>query len=356
MNNDDHKISYPLISIIVPVYNCENYLDKCINSILSQTYKHFELLLINDGSTDNSSIICDNYQQKDSRIQVFNKENGGVSSARNLGLRNANGEYVCFVDSDDWIDDNYLDAFFYKNKIEHDICIQGIKYFIPRRELEPIMFKYPKLSFNLNDNTDVLINEQLLENGCPVAKLFRMNIIKDYNIYFDEDISLNEDHLFVIDYYKYVNSIYLTDIISYHYYSDYQVPSLTKIRHSTTEFLLISKKISSSFRVFTKRFNKTTNYWKTYYPTLGLNQIINATIIANYEKDTFKKILECQKLWHLNKKTTLGYQPKSISTKLLIQGLNNKSPYLLYCYSFIISHWLFVTDKTKYFIKVLFNY
>mgnify|MGYP003408173130 CR=1 FL=1 len=93
----------PKISIIVPVYNTERYLSKCIDSILSQSFTVFELLLINDGSKDNSGTICDQYAVNDSRVRVFHKENGGVSSARNLGLENARGEWVTFVDSGDWI-------------------------------------------------------------------------------------------------------------------------------------------------------------------------------------------------------------------------------------------------------------
>ena len=92
-----------MISIIVPVYNTEKYLDRCIQSILAQTYTDFELLLINDGSTDSSGVICDKYAEQDSRVRVFHKENGGASSARNLGLDNARGEWIGWVDSDDWI-------------------------------------------------------------------------------------------------------------------------------------------------------------------------------------------------------------------------------------------------------------
>ena len=94
----------PLISIIVPIYNVEKYLSRCINSVLSQTFPDFELLLIDDGSTDKSGYICDGYAQKDSRIKVFHIENGGVSAARNYGLDNARGEWITFVDADDWID------------------------------------------------------------------------------------------------------------------------------------------------------------------------------------------------------------------------------------------------------------
>lgn len=100
----------PKISVIVPVYNAEKFLFRCIDSILNQTFKDFELLLIDDGSTDRSGDICDEYAKKDLRISVFHKRNGGVSTARNVGLDNARGEWICFIDSDDYISSNYFSA------------------------------------------------------------------------------------------------------------------------------------------------------------------------------------------------------------------------------------------------------
>ena len=101
----------PLISVIVPVYNTEKYLHRCIDSILNQTFTDFELLLINDGSTDSSSAICDEYAEKDCRVRVFHKPNGGVSSARNLGLEKAQGEWITFCDSDDRVYPTWLQNF-----------------------------------------------------------------------------------------------------------------------------------------------------------------------------------------------------------------------------------------------------
>ena len=98
-----------LISVIVPVYNVEAYLEKCVNSILHQTYENIEVILIDDGSTDNSGAICDALAADDSRIKVLHKSNGGVSSARNLGISVASGAYICFVDSDDWLDIDYFE-------------------------------------------------------------------------------------------------------------------------------------------------------------------------------------------------------------------------------------------------------
>ena len=118
------------ISIIVPVYNAEKYLHRCVDSILAQTFTDFELLLINDGSKDNSGKICDEYAAKDPRVRVFHKENGGVSSARNMGLDNAKGEWVTFVDSDDWLVHNIYEKMLHKLVEENaDLCLCDINMY-----------------------------------------------------------------------------------------------------------------------------------------------------------------------------------------------------------------------------------
>lgn len=105
----DYMESKPLISVIIPVYNVDSYLSKCIESILIQTYSHLEILLIDDGSTDRSGEICDSYSFKDSRVKVFHISNSGVSAARNLGIRSANGGLISFIDSDDYVDDDFYE-------------------------------------------------------------------------------------------------------------------------------------------------------------------------------------------------------------------------------------------------------
>ena len=106
-----------LITIVVPVYNVEKYLRKCIDSILNQTYKNLEIILVDDGSPDNCGQICDEYAKKDNRIKVIHKENGGVSQARNVGIDNSNGEFIAFVDPDDYIEKEML--YKLKNNIEN---------------------------------------------------------------------------------------------------------------------------------------------------------------------------------------------------------------------------------------------
>ncbi len=120
-----------LISVIVPIYNMEKYLNKCVDSILNQTYSNIEILLIDDGSTDLSVKICDEYMKTDSRIKVFHKKNGGLSDAKNFGIKKASGKYVAFVDSDDWIENNMYENMYYKLKDTKSnivVCGRYIEY------------------------------------------------------------------------------------------------------------------------------------------------------------------------------------------------------------------------------------
>ena len=112
------------VSVIIPVYNAEQYLKRCLDSVLAQTYQDFEIICIDDGSTDNSGAICDEYAKKDSRIRILRKENGGVSSARNAGLNIAEGEYITFIDSDDYVDTDYMQTL-YENLEGADAVASG---------------------------------------------------------------------------------------------------------------------------------------------------------------------------------------------------------------------------------------
>ncbi len=202
-----------MISVIVPVYNAEKYLRRCIDSILAQTYSDFELLLIDDGSKDSSGEICDEYAQKDTRVRVFHKENGGVSSARNLGLDNARGEWVTFVDSDDYVHHEFLSSLSVKHGV--DLIVGSFQIVGSDEEWDGILDEalYDKAS--LRDN---IVKLSLLTNFLvPWGKLFRRDIIGKNNITFDENIHSGEDTLFVYNYLKYIGSLYLCDKPYYFY-------------------------------------------------------------------------------------------------------------------------------------------
>lgn len=184
-----------MISIIIPIYNAEKYLSRCIDSVLSQTYSDIELLLINDGSKDNSGAICKEYARKDSRIRIFYKENGGVSSARNLGLNNAIGEYVMFVDSDDYMLPTMCEVMLstlHSKKTDLIVCgttETGGGIWAPHYD-----FDY---SFTeLKKNFVAILHTELLSP--PWNKLFKKELIGGQQ--FREDMSFGEDLMFNIRY------------------------------------------------------------------------------------------------------------------------------------------------------------
>lgn len=202
----------PKISIIVPVYNTEKYLDRCIYSILSQTYTNFELLLIDDGSTDSSGAKCDKYAEQDSRVRVFHKANGGVSSARNMGLDNAKGEWICFVDSDDWIE---LQAMSILSKnADSDLVIASMKFEQSGHIGNfPVLGKieYKRLFDLLSDNIDHY------SVSSPCSKFYKRNIIQENQIRFHENLCFGEDSLFVKKYLLNVDSMICVKDLYYHY-------------------------------------------------------------------------------------------------------------------------------------------
>ncbi len=196
----------PVVSIIVPVYNTEKFLYRCIDSILAQTYTDFELLLIDDGSKDSSGAICDEYAEKDTRVRVFHKENGGVSSARNLGLDNARGEWITFVDSDDYIEENFLKSF--DGNLDADLVV-GNSVVLNEHPNDPnerkeinssiLSGKYENIKYFLNTNFQELICRT------PWGKLYRANIIADLR--FNENMRLGEDTLFNLCYFRRITNL-----------------------------------------------------------------------------------------------------------------------------------------------------
>lgn len=191
-----------MVSVIVPIYNCKKYLSRCIDSIISQSYKDIEILLIDDGSTDGSSFICDEYAVQDTRIKVIHKKNEGVSIARNIGIKLAHGEWIAFVDSDDWLERDYLSALLLTSE-NQDVVISGFS------------------------NEKTYSNEGLIDYIRSVDKTFkahvchhkiiRAHLIRDNHLRFNARFALGEDYLFSLSVLLHSNSIRLTVHEGYHY-------------------------------------------------------------------------------------------------------------------------------------------
>ena len=203
------------ISVIIPVYNSEKYLEKCIDSILGQTFQDFELLLIDDGSTDSSGEICDRYAVHDSRIKVLHKPNGGVSSARNIGIELALGDWITFVDSDDWVESNYLSTMISHVVDGVDIVISYPRTFTPNSYDLPAEHYEGLISA---ENFSLLFSEcGMGKYTYSVTKLYRRTFINKEKLRFDETLSMGEDHIFLYQSFLKARSVYVSKSIVYNY-------------------------------------------------------------------------------------------------------------------------------------------
>lgn len=204
----------PLISIIMPMYNVEKYIEKALDSLQKQTYKNLEILIINDGSTDNSLNIANTYANKDNRIKILSKTNGGVSSARNLGLKVSTGEYITFVDPDDWVEDNYVEHLYnilIENEAELSLC-SFISHKPKRIKVKQKRLKLETFSPNEAIREFLLINKLFPGIAC---KLLKRNLVE--GMFFDETIFYGEDSQFMYEYTRKCTRIISSNQKLYHY-------------------------------------------------------------------------------------------------------------------------------------------
>lgn len=234
-----------LISIIVPVYNSALYLEKCIDSILSQTYSNLELILINDGSTDSSREIMETYKKSDARIVLINKINTGVSDSRNTGIKASSGQMICFIDSDDWVDSDYLEIFTSNFENNNTLLIQSLN----RNGTLKNIYKYK--SYSIKTDIDPLFTDNnLLYCGGPMAKFYDQSVIQKNNILFDKNVTYGEDLIFFLEYIKHSDFIRFLPDAKYHYRltegslstkRNYPVKNYIEVHHAISQFIIWAK-------------------------------------------------------------------------------------------------------------------
>ena len=303
-----------MISVIVPIYNAEKYLHRCIDSILAQTFTDFELLLINDGSIDNSGAICDKYAAKDSRVRVFNKENGGASSARNLGLDNAQGEWITFVDSDDYIFENYLQNYAYKINKNADIICQGMEFDKYFSKSFPI--KKCGIDYYGDVQNGMMELYKMPMPGSVWNKCFKTKIIKEKHLRFDKSITINEDELFVLTYLKHCKYMISSKSIGYFY----SVPNWKEKYKTITNYYFIKKKI----------YNTQLTIWRDSWNLILLGSLneLTAEFISTFKMNR-------------NKRNYVLDYSKCAGKKILKTEL------------FFLTKWLIHLDKTGYISTIV---
>ena len=205
------------LSVIVPVYNAENCLGKCVDSLVNQTYKNLEIIPVNDGSTDGSAALCDALAAQDDRIKVIHKPNGGVSSARNAGLDAATGQYITFADSDDWLDsDAYSKCMSEAATADADLVVFGYETHLSYGNTKTYMDCNMFTRYEYKENIARYISTGVGFNAVW-NKVFRARIIDDYNIRFDETMQINEDGVFNCRFFAAAGHIRCIPDIFYHY-------------------------------------------------------------------------------------------------------------------------------------------
>lgn len=295
----------PKISVIVPVYNAEKYLCKCIESILSQTFTNFELLLINDGSKDRSGEICEEFARKDGRIKVFHQSNGGVSSARNKGLDNFCGEYICFIDSDDWIEPEYLGSFFVHalQKNESAFIVQDI--YQESAEKTEILFNFPCKTFYENEFYVLFYRVKLFCFGGPFAKLYNSDIINNHSIRFSENINYGEDLLFMLEYFQYVKIVCVLSKAFYHYTWN-NLNSLSRSYSSFESEFYCFREIKKACDILSTCFEMDKDAINHIHVRIGsfLMRSIQTLYLPIYKKKHSERISILRKI---NTKENIGY-------------------------------------------------
>lgn len=310
-----------IISVIVPVYNAEKWLRECIDSILTQTYSNIELVLINDGSTDNSLAICQEYARKDDRVIVLDQENAGPSAARNNGIRNCNGDYLCFVDSDDWL--------------EPDACEQLIKA-VYDTNADMVVYGYNRVENGVKKLENVNVDPGLYETKeelkglalnyiySPISKkvkvfswlrLIRKDIMINNNIWFNEDIYRGEDYLLFAQIHLHVSKVYsMTDKALYNYrYVDDSITN-TYVKNMWDMALKTYEILKCSVHGKGKDYYERVNCMLIYRARLSIKNIMQSQMGFLYKIKELRKIVrstQLQAALNMEKDNPLLYELKN---------------------------------------------
>lgn len=282
-----------LVSIIVPVYKTKPYLERCVQSVVKQTYTYWELLLVDDGSPDDSGVFCDELAAKDKRMRTIHKDNGGVSSARNLGIRESKGEWIMFLDSDDFFkDENYIEQLMAIS--DHaDIVISGFCYYSDIHGYSIARITSQEKKYDDHDYCQ-FVSENLNRFDFLVvwAKLFKRQIIQDHHLQFNEKMIVTEDALFLHQYLLWSHSLSVSSITSYAFStkeekSRYRLTSLQADYHMKT-IMLDLKTLEEQRGIANKKYY---NYIPVYFCRLYAKYIWLNNLWKKESKENLKRVL-----------------------------------------------------------------
>lgn len=265
-----------LLSIVVPVYNAEKYLDECIKSLIAQTFYDIEILLVEDCSTDNSRQLCEQYAMLDNRIRLlYNETNRGVSYSRNVGIKFSVGEYVMFVDADDKLDKYYIQSLFSENEV--DIVVSSFIY------NDKSAYKVPiKDSTFRESEIGNYLKEYSTRFTSAWAKIYRSSVIKMNQIAFDENCSHGEDTIFLYDFLLKAQSIECKEVYGYYYRVDHN-NTLSKIPNTYTQYIYTVQELNQRLFLLGERYN-----WCPRNACIDITEYFLSRIIYNLKNCSSK--------------------------------------------------------------------
>ncbi|MDR1698369.1 MAG: glycosyltransferase [Prevotellaceae bacterium] len=246
-------------SIIIPVYNVEKYLEQCLNSVLNQTFTDYEVICVNDGSTDESLTILRRYEKRYQHLKVIDTKNGGTASARNIGLENATGEYIWFVDSDDWVEKNSLQIFDaqLRNKQLDVLCFNGKLIYEEDKRTEFDEIQQENFTSGWEYYNKYAIQGQKFHFVCVVLRVFRREFLMGHNLFFDKNVSF-EDNLWIPQVFYYAKNVEVIADYLYFYLIREGSKMATFSRQRAFDTIIVANKLAEFF--IPKNIDKSVVY------------------------------------------------------------------------------------------------
>ena len=265
----------PKVSVVIPVYNVENHICKCLDSILNQTFNDYEIILVDDGSKDKSAELCDEYGKMNAFIHVVHQDNQGVSAARNSGINAAKGEYITFIDSDDYVDNKFFEVVSDSN---YDLIVCGYRSV---NELGDVISEntYEIIDVDGGDLGEMIYRVASVDLYDCWARFYKRKIINDYSVRFDEAVSYGEDSKFFVDYLIHINSLKCDKYVGYNYVRFNSRSHLSSILRTSMfdelveirEYALdIISSIDSKYTEKTQELITQSIYRNIYWSVLGV--------------------------------------------------------------------------------------
>lgn len=310
------------ICVVVPVYNVENYLIKCVDSIINQTYKNLEIILVDDGSSDNSGRLCDDFLKKDERISVIHKKNGGLSSARNAGIDKCTSKYIMFVDSDDYLENDAIE-YLYKNLIDNNCKISICDFYI-FHDNDDIINNNSGLKGEVIDSDEALLkminyNESVYPNA--VNKLFSFDLFE--NVRFP-DGKLYEDMIVIASLFVLSDRNYYGKEKKYYYYMRSNSITNQKFVDKEYDHVIMSEKL---LQIITENKRDLLNEFIAYH-IVNFLSVCNKIFISKIKKDDIVKNYKT----YVKKNIFIIFKSKTLSVKKKIQIIISVWFTLLYKY------------------------